>query len=66
MRTIVTTLTANAPATDALDAGVLPRRVRVCLIIALAPLLLVAAYLFAVRGSAILFDLRDAVGALCF
>ena len=54
---------AAAPA----DTGaLLPRRVRRWVLMAVGILLAATLYLVAVRGTAILFDLRDAVGAMCF
>ena len=50
------------PATGAL----LPRHVRHWVLAGVSVLLLAALYLIAVRGTAILFDLRDAVSAMCF
>ena len=46
--------------------ALLPRSVRRWLLTGLGAVLALALYLIAVRGSAILFDLRDAVSALCF
>lgn len=42
-----------------------PKSVRRWLWSGLSALLLATIYLFSVRGTAILFDLRDAVSALC-
>ena len=54
-------LTAE-PATGAL----LPRHVRRWVLAGVSVLVFAALYLIAVRGTAILFDLRDAVSAMCF
>ena len=53
---------ASGDGSDAL----LPPHVRRWVLAALSGLILMAIYLFAVRGAAILFELRDAVGAFCF
>ena len=43
-----------------------PAHVRRWLLAVVGSLMVAAIYLIAVRGSAILFDLRDAVSAFCF
>jgi len=48
------------------SGALLPRSVRHWLWATLAVLLAAACYLVSVRGTAILFDLRDAVSAMCF
>lgn len=50
---------------DVSDTALLPRTVRRWVVGALVMLMAFATYLIAVRGSTILFDLRDAVSALC-
>ena len=47
-------------------AALFPRSVRRWVLASLGTLLALAAYLIAVRGTAILFDLRDAISAVCF
>ena len=44
----------------------MPPRIRRWVIGCVAAILFAALYLIAVRGTAILFDLRDAVSAMCF
>ena len=57
--------TPSAPSRDE-NTALLPRSVRRWMLAGMATLLLAALYLISVRGTAILFDLRDAVSALCF
>ena len=58
-------LSSTAASVD--DGGaLLPRHVRRWVLAGLGALILMAVYLIAVRGTAILFDLRDAVSAFCF
>lgn len=52
-------------ADDASGTALLPRSVRRWVVGALVFLVAAAGYLIAVRGTAILFDLRDAVSAIC-
>ena len=47
------------------SVALLPPHVRRWVLAGLAGLILMAMYLFAVRGTAILFELRDAVSAFC-
>lgn len=54
------------PATARADDALFPRRVRRWLLLGLAALLLSGVYLISVRGTAILFDLTDAVKSFCF
>ena len=44
----------------------LPRTVRRWLVTVVGSLLALSLYLIAVRGTAIIFDLRDAISAFCF
>lgn len=46
--------------------ALLPPFVRLWVISGVGVLLAAAVYLIAVRGTAVLFDLRDAVSAFCF
>ena len=57
-----------APSASSRDDNttLLPRAVRRWMLAGMTALLLAALYLISVRGTAILFDLRDAVSALCF
>ena len=48
------------------DGALLPRAVRRWVIGFVFAVMALAGYLFAVRGTAILFDLKDAVSAFCF
>ena len=51
---------------DGNDVTLMPRRVRRWMFGGVGVLLALTFYLLAVRGTAILFDLRDAVGSICF
>ncbi len=59
-------LTQRNAAVDADDGALLPRAVRRWVIGGVIAVMALAGYLFAVRGTAILFDLKDAVSAFCF
>ena len=48
------------------STGLLPRTVRRWVWACVGTLLLAGLYLISVRGTVILFDLRDAVAAWCF
>jgi hypothetical protein len=48
------------------SAALLPRGVRRWVLAGLGAALATALYLIAVRGTAILFDLGSAIGAICF
>lgn len=51
---------------DVSDRALFPPQVRKWVLVLTALLVMVAIYLGAVRGTAILYDLRDAVAAICF
>jgi hypothetical protein len=48
------------------ETTLLPRSVRRWVMAGVGVLLLAATYLLAVRGTAIIFDLGSAIGAICF
>ena len=49
-----------------IDGALMPRAVRRRVLAAIGLLLAAALYLISVRGTAILYDLRDVVSAMCF
>jgi hypothetical protein len=53
-------------ATQITETTLLPRPVRRWVLAGLGVMLLAATYLFTVRGTAIIFDLGSAIGAICF
>ncbi len=55
----------RAAAEEAGTTALMPRAVRRWVVGGLALVMTLAVYLIAVRGSAILFDLRDAISAFC-
>ena len=54
------------PTADQSDRALLPSHVRKWVLVLGTLLVMIAVYLGAVRGTAILYDLRDAVAAICF
>ncbi len=66
VRLPATTGSAATEAANATGSALLPRSVRRWVTAGLGLALACALYLIAVRGTAILYDLGSAIGAICF